>query len=497
MKRILSILLLLAVVLTAWGNIPHNQSWKDGSNQVVRTQKLVWDAFGRLVKVYERDGQNNGYNWLAKFDGLGRRIQALTYQATNTLTLSSPASTIQSYYDPQVEFLEIGVSVNGVTTWKTYGPDVDGIYGGQQGLGGLETLSGNASVGAIQDQFGNVVAGVSNGVVLWNASRVSGYGPVEGYVCPALSGATLSLGHLSWRGKYRDGTGLYCWGVRPYDYERRSFLSFDPFGRNATPDGYAAFNGNPTAYFDADGRLSARSTALGTENAPPPYELGIAPIMMQSVYTDYYFMNGNHVGPLSPSQDFLYDPNSVKAKSYSRVTEPTGESFSYVRDMRDASLLADSSYGSRISTPITTLEVEQQQRLNFLTKQLPTALIYLDGANILLRGGFGLMAAEPTANPWVMGSYREMQAITVGQRGAIQAHHILEERHLLNWGLSASEAPAVVLSRAEHTTVTSLLRQELPYGQVYSREAVWNAYQRVYSGTPEWLDSISIYFKKP
>jgi len=106
-------------------------------------------------------------------------------------------------------------------------------------------------------------------------------------------------------------------------------------------------------------------------------------------------------------------------------------------------------------------------------------------------------AAESLANPWVMGTYREMQALTAGERGALQAHHILEERHLLSWGLNASEAPAVMLSRQEHIMVTGLLRQELPYGGIYSREAVWNGYQKVYSQAPEWLDSISIYFKKP
>jgi hypothetical protein len=89
-----------------------------------------------------------------------------------------------------------------------------------------------------------------------------------------------------------------------------------------------------------------------------------------------------------------------------------------------------------------------------------------------------------------------MQAVTAGERGALQAHHILEERHLLNWGLDAAEAPAVVLSRAEHTAVTNLLRQELPYRQVHTPEAVWNAYQKIYAEAPEWLNSISVYFKK-
>jgi hypothetical protein len=34
----------------------------------------------------------------------------------------------------QVEFLEVGVMVNGVFTTKTYGPDATGVYGGMQGV---------------------------------------------------------------------------------------------------------------------------------------------------------------------------------------------------------------------------------------------------------------------------------------------------------------------------------------------------------------------------
>ena len=106
------------------------------------------------------------------------------------------------------------------------------------------------------------------------------------------------------------------------------------------------------------------------------------------------------------------------------------------------------------------------------------------------------ITAEGAGSPWMIGPYREMQMLTEGEGGALQAHHILEERHLLNWGLDASEAPAVILSRQQHTIVTNMLRQELPFGGIYSRQAVWNAYQKVYAEAPDWLDSISVYFNK-
>jgi hypothetical protein len=61
-----------------------------------------------------------------------------------------------SIYDPQVEFLEIGVAVNGVVAWKVYGPDLNGTYGGMQGTGGLEATvlnSGGTATGIINDYF--------------------------------------------------------------------------------------------------------------------------------------------------------------------------------------------------------------------------------------------------------------------------------------------------------------------------------------------------------
>jgi hypothetical protein len=99
--------------------------------------------------VSERDSLNNGYNWQADFDPLGRRIRTTTVNVSNNIVMSSQPTTIVHYYDPQVEFLEIGVTMNGgLTTWKNYGPDLDGVYGSEQGLGGLESLTtGYSTVG--------------------------------------------------------------------------------------------------------------------------------------------------------------------------------------------------------------------------------------------------------------------------------------------------------------------------------------------------------------
>ena len=235
--------------------------WLSANGQTNRIQTLAWDAFNRLVKVSERDSQSSGYNWQADFDPLGRRIRTTTINVTNGVALNYQPTAIVSYYDPQVEFQEIGVSVNGgLTTWKNFGPDLDGLYGSQQGLGGLESLTtGFNTVGLVQDSFGNVIGSVTNMAVTWNAARVNSYGAVAGYPALSLESAPLTAEHLAWRGKWRDITSLYYWGARPYDSERRGFLSADPYGHPADDSLYSAFYGSPTVYWDADGRFGKQA----------------------------------------------------------------------------------------------------------------------------------------------------------------------------------------------------------------------------------------------
>ncbi len=103
------------------GNVV-SRSWTSGV-----TQLLTWDAFDRLIQVSQRDSSNNGYNWSAVYDGLGRRISTTNQPVVNNVANGVPTVTA-SIYDPQVEFLEIGVNVNGVKAWKVYGPDLNGTY---------------------------------------------------------------------------------------------------------------------------------------------------------------------------------------------------------------------------------------------------------------------------------------------------------------------------------------------------------------------------------
>jgi hypothetical protein len=128
---------------------------------------LTWDSFGRLVKVSRRGGTND-FDWRAVYDGLGRRL--LTKE---NAVGSREVVTTASSYDPEVEFLEISVTKGTVTNWKIHGPDLNGVYGGLQGIGGLECVyAAGLSTGVISDNYGHVVANNTGDTsVAWSTAK--------------------------------------------------------------------------------------------------------------------------------------------------------------------------------------------------------------------------------------------------------------------------------------------------------------------------------------
>ncbi len=230
-----------------------SRSWTSGV-----TQTLTWDAFDRLIGVSQRDNSDNGYDWTAIYDGLGRRLQTVQQPVVNNVA-SGAATTITSIYDPQVEFLEIGVNVNGVQAYKVYGPDINGSYGGLQGTGGLEATIMNGTgvtTGVLNDFFGNGVATISNGSVTWNPTKVAGYGPLPDSTATPLTDATQLAQATVWRGRRIDPTGFYYLGSRYYEPTSGRFLSCDPLSFAAGTSLYALCNGDPVNHWDPDGRCS-------------------------------------------------------------------------------------------------------------------------------------------------------------------------------------------------------------------------------------------------
>ena len=80
----------------------------------------------------------------------------------------APPTIINSYYDPQVEFLELGVNYGNTTEWKLCGPDINGIYGGANGTGGFDAVSPylNLFEPIISDFRGNILGVVTNGATV-------------------------------------------------------------------------------------------------------------------------------------------------------------------------------------------------------------------------------------------------------------------------------------------------------------------------------------------
>jgi len=239
------------------GNIT-NRVWKNPTGGIERTQGLSWDAHGRLHQVIERDANTNGYNWTAVYDVLGRRLSTTSVLVSNGVVSTSPSTTINSYFDPQVEFLELGVSYGKTTEWKLYGPDLNGVYGGANGTGGFEAVSPYLTLfePVINDFRGNILAVVTNGTVSWNPGRPTGYGAVPGYRPVALgSGANISLSS-AWCGRWVDITGYYNIGMRPYDPISGRWLSGDSDWNERDPNYYSFAGGDPINGFDPDGRMS-------------------------------------------------------------------------------------------------------------------------------------------------------------------------------------------------------------------------------------------------
>ncbi|MFI0348464.1 MAG: RHS repeat-associated core domain-containing protein, partial [Chthoniobacterales bacterium] len=196
-----------------------------------RTETNSWDSFGRLVKVIGNSDEGS-YTWRAIYDGLGRRIQTTIEGATR--------GTTTYYYDPEVEFLELGHDNNG-RTWNLYGPDRSGTYGGAQGIGGLEatyTLVSGTSAGVVNNYFGDALGTITGGHFTAYDSLLGSYG--------AMPGSSINQNLTpQWRDHYLDPTGFYYMGARYYEPNSGRFLSPDPLGHDASLSLYDYCNGDP------------------------------------------------------------------------------------------------------------------------------------------------------------------------------------------------------------------------------------------------------------
>ena len=251
-----------------------NRVWLTSSGQTNRIQTYSWDAKGRLHGLTERDATNTGFNWSAVYDGLGRRLETVTVPITNGVVVSTNSAAISQFFDPEVEFLEIGEAHAGVTTWKLYGPDLNGVYGGMNGIGGLEGVgpAPGQFVPVIADARGNIHGEISltNGLV-WFPSRVTGYGAVPGYRPLTIGGNTTVERSSAWRGKWPDITGYVWMGDRYYVPETGSWMSYDSFWNGGDSTGFSYCGGDPVNRTDSDGRIG-KGTSLALTGSGNAYQ---------------------------------------------------------------------------------------------------------------------------------------------------------------------------------------------------------------------------------
>jgi RHS repeat-associated protein len=259
---------LLTTAYDGRGNVLTRQ-YGEAASQT--TQDFTWDAHGRLVAVTKP-----GYQWAAWYDAYNRRIRT-TYTPT-----SGTALTLDSTYDPNVEFLEIAVAAregatlvsegaSTVRVWKVYGPDATGSFGGAQGIGALEAMVDQTSrkaIGIANDLFGNVAAHTTlNSTAMVAAElREGSYGPLPGQTPATLQASELLTGLSkiqSWQGRRPDPTGYYYCGARYYDALVGRFLSSDPMGHASSMSLYDLANGDPANRLDPDGRCADKNPFAG------------------------------------------------------------------------------------------------------------------------------------------------------------------------------------------------------------------------------------------
>ena len=227
---------------------------------------FVWDVWGRLIAA-----KSDTYEWEASYDAFGRRLKTSnTPLKPESLNSREESIIATSFYDPEQEFQEIGVS---------YG---DQVYWMLQGVNGCDAVVDDSGKAAVlhHDMRNNLIAVVTAEEILWNDQYPQPFGP-RGPPAEKPEGLLSFARMIVWQSKRVDPTGLIWLGARYYDPEGGRFLSPDPVSYPACVDLYAYANGDPINNYDPDGRFaSAVYEAISYEGniafpLPTPVSLGI------------------------------------------------------------------------------------------------------------------------------------------------------------------------------------------------------------------------------
>lgn len=197
-------------------------------------EQFRWNTWGQLTEV-----TTPSYTWKASYDAFGRRLQ------TSYTPLQESTILTTSLYDPEGDFLEIGVKYPTKTYWKVYG----------NGLCELVTDGPNDSIGLIHDVQGNLRAVIS-GETNWIQETPSAYGLQAAPLTTASDLCAFAQQH-KWQDKRVDPIGLVWMGARYYDPLGGRFISTDPVSYPLCLDLYAYANGDPINFADPDGRFAS------------------------------------------------------------------------------------------------------------------------------------------------------------------------------------------------------------------------------------------------
>ncbi len=91
--------------------------------------------------------------------------------------------------------------------------------------------------------------------------------------------------------------------------------------------------------------------------------------------------------------------------------------------------------------------------------------------------------------------FEEAAAITKGLGHKLEAHHLLERRHLPGLGIPDKGLPSVVLTEQEHKAMNTLLEQLLSKNAPHTKAEILSAYRQAYAAYPEWLSAVEKYLK--
>lgn len=249
-------------------------------------QTFYWDTLGRLLRVTDLNPAGTGTQWSAHYDAVGRRLRTFVAPVTAAVVAATPTATTSSWFDPSVRYLELGAARTGFgiayeRRWKLYAADLNGAYGGLQGIGGLEGVAREAADGTLtdwtwlqDDAQGNLLgtARQTSGTWTYTASTtaVTAYGPANPVAAANASWATTAATDLAaagfWRGYRIDPTGFYWMGARYYDPAGGRFISPDPLGHAECPDLYSFCHGDPVNKADPTG-WKGQSTGPASTNS--------------------------------------------------------------------------------------------------------------------------------------------------------------------------------------------------------------------------------------